>query len=66
MTVRLLTERYLEFLSVKGGCIGSCESTLVEMPHCRKSHVTAHISLLLYTLNFSLNERGSEKITEWK
>ena len=28
----------------KGGCTGSGESTLVKMPHCWKSHVTAHLS----------------------
>ena len=32
MTVKLLTERHLEFLSLKGGCTGSSEATLVEMP----------------------------------
>ena len=46
MTVNLLTEHHLEFLSLKGGCTGSSESTLVKIPHCWKSHVTAHISLL--------------------
>ena len=44
MSVKLLTEHLLEFLSSKGGCTGSSESTLVKMPHCWKSHVTAHIS----------------------
>ena len=34
MTVQLLTEHHLEFLSLKGGCAGSSESTLVKMPHC--------------------------------
>ena len=43
MTVKLLTEQHLEFLSLKGGCTGSFESTLVKMPHCWKSHVTAQI-----------------------
>ena len=43
MSVKLLTEHHLEFLSLKGGCRGSSESTLVKMPHCWKSHVTAHI-----------------------
>ena len=33
----------LEFLSLKGGCRGSSESTHVKMPHCWKSHVTAQI-----------------------
>ena len=31
MIVKLLTEHHLEFLSLKGGCIGSSESTLVKM-----------------------------------
>ena len=44
MTVKLLTEQRLEFLSLKGGCTGSPESTLVKMPHCWKSHVVGHIS----------------------
>ena len=43
MSVKLLTEHYLEFLRLKGGCTGSFESTLVKIPHCWKSHVTAHI-----------------------
>ena len=42
MIVKLLTEHHLEFLSLKGGCKGSSESTLVKMPHCWKSHVAAH------------------------
>ena len=43
MIVKLLTEPHLEFLSLKGGYTGSYESTLVKMPHCWKSHATAHI-----------------------
>ena len=43
MTLRLLTKHHLEFLSLKGGCTDSSESTLVKMPHCWKSHVAAHI-----------------------
>ena len=47
MTVKLLTEHQLEFLSLKGSCTDSSEFTLVElMPHCWKSHVTAHYELL--------------------
>ena len=42
MSVKLLTEHHLEFLSLKGGCTGSSESTLVKMPQCWKSHVVAH------------------------
>ena len=44
MTVKLLTEKKSEFLSLKGGCIGSSESTLVKMPYCWKSHVTVHLN----------------------
>ena len=43
MIVKLLTEHHLEFLSFKGGYKGSSESTLVEMPHCWKSHVAAQL-----------------------
>ena len=43
MSVKLLTEHHLEFLSLKGGCAGMSESTLVKMPHCWKSHGMAHL-----------------------
>ena len=43
MSVKLLIEHELEFLSLKGDCTCSLESTLVKMPHCWKSHVTAHL-----------------------
>ena len=39
MTVKLQTEQHLEFLSLKVDYIGSSESTLFKMAHCRKSHV---------------------------
>ena len=42
MSVKLLTEHHLEFLSLKGGCTGSTESTHVKMPQSWKSHVAAH------------------------
>ena len=44
MIVKLLTERHLEFLSLKGGCRGSSESTLVKMSNCWKSHALAQLS----------------------
>ena len=34
MSVKQLTEHRLEFVSLKEGCTGSSESTLVRMPHC--------------------------------
>ena len=42
MSVKLLTEHHLEFLNLKRGCTGLSESTLAKMPHCWKSHFTAH------------------------
>ena len=45
MIVKLLTEHYLEFLSLKGGCTGWPESTHVKMPHCWKSHALAQIMI---------------------
>ena len=43
MIVKLLSEHHLEFLSLKGGCTGSSESTLVKMSNCWKSHSAAQI-----------------------
>ena len=43
MIVKLLTEHHLEILSLKGGCTGSSESTLVKMSNCWKSHAVAQI-----------------------
>ena len=50
MIAKLLTEHHLEFLSLSGGFRGSSESTHVKMPHCWKSHVTAHIFLQIMIL----------------
>ena len=49
MSVKLLTEHRLEFLSLKGGCTGSSESTLVKMPH----HVATHMIFILLLNLFS-------------
>ena len=43
MSLKLLTEHHLEFLSLKGGCTGSFESTLDKIPHCWKSRVMVQI-----------------------
>ena len=43
MIVKLLTEQHVEFISLKGGCKGSSESTEVKILHCWKSHALAHI-----------------------
>ena len=50
MSVKLLTEHHLEFLSLKGGCTGLPESTYVTMPHCWKSHVAAQIKAQTHDL----------------
>ena len=47
MIVKLLSEQHLEFLSLKGGCLGSSEFTHVKMPHCWKSHATAHLVIYI-------------------
>ena len=44
MTVKLLTKHHLKFLRLKGGYTSSSEPTLVKLPHCLKSHVTAQSS----------------------
>ena len=71
MIVKLQTKHYLELLSLKGGCRGSSESTLVKMPHCWKSHATAQIwshivgiAFIISTLNdrFYLASRFSSGI----
>ena len=43
MTVKLLTQHRLVFLSLKGGL---SESTLVKMPHFWKSNVLAHFIMV--------------------
>ena len=45
MIVKLLTEHHLEFLSLKGGCKGSSESTL------SKCHIVGnHMQRLIYII----------------
>ena len=53
MTVKLLTEQHLEFLSLKGGGTGSSESTLVKTPHCWKAHGMAY----MFAINMDLSCR---------
>ena len=56
MIVKLLVEHHLEFLSLKGGCRGSSESTLVKMSNCWKSHALAHLA---FTDNVSTDQKVS-------
>ena len=65
MNVKLLTEHHLEFLRLKGGCTASSESTLVKIPHCWRSHVTAIILAALTNLTFCmLNNHLGKSIRE--
>ena len=59
MIVKLLTEQHLEFLCLTGGCRGPSESTLVKMPHCWKSHVTAQLCLFISTQSLDFKTRNS-------
>ena len=45
MIVKLLTEHHLEFLSLKVGCRGSSESTVVKMSNCWKSHAAVQLCI---------------------
>ena len=58
MTVKLLTEQHLKFLSLKGGYTDSSESILVKMSHCWKSHVAAHIMKEKRGTVFTLSEHS--------
>ena len=63
MIVKLLTEHYLEFLNLKGGCRGSPESTYLKMPHCWKSHALAYIIIkYLYDMVFWVGAKTNECI----
>ena len=66
MSVKILTEHHLELLSLKGGCTGWPEATLVKMPHCWKSHVVAHF----LTRRFSLSKQTVQTLIKhpvmWK
>ena len=50
MIVKQRTEDHLEFLSLKGGCRGSFQSTLVKVSNCWKSRAAAQLGIItLYT-----------------
>ena len=58
MSVKLLTEHHLQFLSLKGGCIGSPEST-----HMSKCHIVGnHMSpLILKMLKKAKSKKGYQQ-----
>ena len=49
MIVKLLTEHHLEFISLKGGCRGSSESTLVKL-----YEISCQGSYVIIPLNFTI------------
>ena len=70
MIVKLMTEHRLKFLSLKGGCRGSSESTLVKMSNYWKSHAAAqicvnkmHYLLLIHGMLIQLAEATAAKGT---
>ena len=50
MIIKLLTEHYLELLSLQGGSRGSSEATLVKMSNCWKSHAAAQLLYFQYRI----------------
>ena len=58
MTVKLLTEHHLEFLSFKGGCRGSSESTHIKMPHCTRLKLLFR-SILLKGMSNSIHNASA-------
>ena len=64
MIVKLPTEHCLEFLSLKGGCTGSYESTLVKFSNCWKSHVTAQ--LLFFDQDFFFKNHWETLPESWR
>ena len=55
MIVKLLTEHDLEFLSLKGGCTGSPESTFVKMSNCWKLMSALIHSLVGSSLGYNMD-----------
>ena len=62
MSVKLLHEHHLEFLSLKGCFTCSFQSTLLKMSHCWKSHVMALMLGLFQGKKVSSNvsEKGED------
>ena len=62
MIVRLLTKHHLEFQSLKGGCRGWSDSTLVKMSNCWKSHAAAQIFHVYLILKLNISYAKSSLI----
>ena len=62
MIVKQLAEQHLEFLSLKGGCTCSSESTLFKMSHCWKSRVAVQMILTVYQFKCNVSGQMEEFI----
>ena len=49
MTIKLLTEHHLEFLSLKGGCTGSSVSTIYQ--NVKLLEIKCHGSIIIEIMN---------------
>ena len=56
MTVKLLIEHHLKFLSLKGGCTGSSESTLV------KCHIVGNHMPRFILVNLLLTDKNGNHL----
>ena len=54
-----------EFPSLKGGCTGLYEATLVKMPHCWKAHATAQFSLEISKFSLALQPEALVNTSGW-
>ena len=62
---------HLDFLSLKGGCTGSSESTLVKLSYCRKLHVSLQknmkdITLKIYVYIYTILRPHNSFTHKWK
>ena len=67
INVKLLTEHHSEFLSLKVGCTGKSESTLVKIPYCwncKKSHAAAPFIIIIIIIIISVSKRKYDPLNE--
>ena len=60
MSVKILTEHRLEFVSLKGGCTSSSESTLVKM-HCAAAQFMMYWLRYAGYIHISKKRKNSDK-----
>ena len=60
ISIKLLTEHHLEFLSLKGGCTDSSQSTLDKIPHCW--NLMSRLKLFTGMLSINSNKKRNMPI----